>query len=241
MIVKLSVGRAAVAAALLAASLADAAEVVVLESSAALYTVGQTLPAEAPIKLRSGETLVLATEDSRLLRLAGPHDGAIGAAPAPERSAVRKTLARLVGGDESRIGGVGAARGDEGTAATADSRPDPWLIHAAIGGDQCVLRARPAELWRETTESSGSAQVNDAASTAAATVRWSEAQSRAAWPVDALPPTDARVYLVRFADTDRSVAIRLHLLDAGVAADELVAAAWLAAKGCTPQARMVLR
>ena len=100
---------------------------------------------------------------------------------------------------------------------------------------------RPVVLWREATGNSASAEITDAASAAAATVRWPEAESRATWSAEALPPSDARVYLVRFADATRSAAIRLHLVDAAVASDELAAAAWLAAKGCTTQARMLLQ
>jgi len=233
----------AVSTAVLAAAVsapAAAADLVVIESGAPTYPAGRTLSATTPIKLAAGEFIVIVTEDARLVRVVGPHDGpAVGSAP--DESAVRKALDRLVSADEPRVGGVGAVRGGDERDAAVDTRPGPWFVHSEIGGEQCALRDRPIELWREMTAAGATAQITSAESDAVAAVRWGEGAARAAWPTDVLPATDDRIYLVRFDGATRSVAIKVRLLEPAVASNGLAAAAWLAAKGCTAQARLALR
>ncbi|HVS22133.1 MAG TPA: hypothetical protein VMU03_00295 [Gammaproteobacteria bacterium] len=217
-----------------------AADLVVLESGAPTYPAGRTMSATTPIKLAAGEFVVVVTEDARLVRIAGPHDGpAVGTSP--DESAVRKAIDRLVSADQPRVGGVGAVRGGEESAAEADTRPGPWLLHAQIDGEQCALRDRSIELWRERTATGASAQITSAENDAVVAVSWAEGAGRAAWPTDVLPAIDDRIYLVRFDGATRSVAIRVRLLEPAVASNGLAAAAWLAAKGCTAQARLALR
>jgi hypothetical protein len=229
---------AAVAVSVLIGAAAEGADLVVLESTAPAYSAGQTMDAASAIRLTAGEVLVVVMEDGRLLRVDGPHDGPAAGTPAEENN-VRKALEQLVSDNRPRVGGVGAVRGDESDDEAADSRPEPWLIHSERNGDQCALRGKPVVLWREQSADAGAAQITDAATNASTELRWQAAAARAAWPAD-FPPLDERVYLVRFGSA-RSVAIRVNFLEAGVAANELAAAAWLAAKGCTAQARLVLR
>jgi hypothetical protein len=217
-----------------------AADLVVLESGAPMYPAGRTMSATIPIKLAAGEFVVVVTEDARLVRIVGPHDGpAIGAAP--DESAVRKAIDRLVSADQPRVGGVGAVRGGVEDVAEVDTRPGPWLLHAEIDGEQCALRDRSIELWREKTVAGATAQITSAENDAVVAVRWAEGAARTAWPTEALPVIDDRIYLIRFDGVTRSVAIRVRLLEPGVASNGLAAAAWLAAKGCTAQARLALR
>ena len=154
----------------------------------------------------------------------------------PDESAVRKAIDRLVSADQPRVGGVGAVRGGEESAIDADTRPGPWLLHAEIDGEQCALRDRPIELWREKTAVGTTAKITSAENDAVVAVRWAEGAARAAWPTDVLPAIDDRIYLIRFDGVTRSVAIRIRLLEPAVASNGLAAAAWLAARGCTAQA-----
>jgi hypothetical protein len=228
------------AASMWIAAAGSAAEIVVLESTAPRFPAGQTLSESAAIELAAGEMVVIVTEDARLVRLEGPYSGpAVGAPPDP--SAVRKALERLVNADEPRVGGVGAVRGDEDVRSAVDTRPEPWLVHAELGGEQCALRGRPIELWREDASRSASAQITDTATDRVAPVRWDEGAPRALWPEQSLVPMDEHIYLIRFEGVDRSTAVKVRLLAASVTQSSPAAAAWLAAKGCTAQARMVMR
>jgi len=217
-----------------------AADLVVLESGAPTYPAGKMVGAATPIKLAAGEFVVVVTEDARIVRIVGPHDGpAIGTSP--DESAVRKAIDRLVSADEPRVGGVGAVRGGGEEVTEVDTRPGPWLLHAEIDGEQCALRNRPIELWREKTAAGAGAKITSAENDAVVAVHWAEGAARAAWPTDVLPAIDDRIYFVRFDGVTRSVAIRIRLLEPAVASNGLAAAAWLAARGCTAQARLAMR
>jgi hypothetical protein len=222
----------------LVATAAAAAEIVVIESNSPRFMAGQLLDDSAPIELAAGQSLLIVTEDGRAVRLDGPYAGpAVGAAP--DAGAVRRAVERLVNADEPRVGGVGAVRGDE-DGASVDTRPDPWLVHAERDGEQCARNGRPLELWREDTARSIAAEVEDAVSGAAATTRWDAGAHRAAWP-EGMAATDGLIYLIRLDASDRSTAVRLRMLAGSVANSPLAAAAWLAAKGCTAQAALLLR
>ncbi|HEX5047799.1 MAG TPA: hypothetical protein VFX89_11815 [Gammaproteobacteria bacterium] len=223
---------------MLGATWVEAADVVVLESTVARLPPGNIMGDSARIELAAGEALVVVTEDGRIVRLEGPYAGPAAGA-APDASAVRKAIERLVTADEPRVGGVGAVRGIDWSDA-ADTRPQPWFIHAEIDGQQCALRGRPLELWREEASRSVSAEVAAAGGGAAETVRWDEGSHRTAWP-ERLEPSDGGVYLIRFEAVERSTAIRLLWLPATVADSSLAATAWLAASDCTAQARLLLR
>jgi hypothetical protein len=226
-------------------SLAHAAEQVVLESNSAMYQAGRTLDGQSEIMLAAMEFVVFATEDGRFLRIAGPYmgpatggDGAAGQPPSP--SNVRRAVAQLVGARPTEASGLGGVRGDFNVdGSVADTRADPWLVHSALTGDQCVLRGRAVALWREPSDAALTAQVADVTVNNDARVQWPARETRAAWPLDA-PPVDNRIYLVRPDSGIRSVAIRLHTLAPELADKDLATVAWLAARGCTAQARMLL-
>jgi hypothetical protein len=218
---------------------AYAAEHVVLESNAVRYEAGSLLDAALPIVLQSGEFVLLATEDARFLRIEGPHNGP-AAGNAPDESALRRALALLVAKERTQVGSVGGVRGGGEDEATEDTRTEAWLVHAERSGDQCVLRGADVALWRERADGGAQWEIATAGSERTAALTFGAGERRAAWPA-ALAPQDNEIYLVRPAAAQRSVAIRLHVLEPSVGANSLAAAAWLAAKGCTAQARLLLR
>jgi len=218
---------------------AYAAEHVVLESNAVRYEAGSLLDAALPIVLESGEFVLLATEDARFLRIEGPHSGP-ATGNAPDESALRRALALLVAQERTQVGGVGGVRGGGEDEATEDTRTEAWLVHAERSGDQCVLRGADVALWRERADGGAQWEIATAGSERTAAFTFGAGERRAAWPA-ALAPQDNEIYLVRPAAAQRSVAIRLHVLEPSVGANSLAAAAWLAAKGCTAQARLLLR
>jgi hypothetical protein len=234
----MSLSRYAVIALCAIAGTAQAAEIVVLESNAVRYAAGQTLDAAMPITLTEGEFVAVVTEDARLIRIEGPHNGP-ASGQAPDEGAVRRALAQLIVAERPEVGGVGGVRGGDDPQA-ADTRPEAWLIHAQRSGDQCVLGGQDVRLWRETSTGATVADLNASLEDATAEVRWSAGEQRAAWP-NAVPIADETIYLLRPQGAVRSLPIRLHVLAPGLAGNGLAAAAWLAARGCTDQARLLLR
>lgn len=218
---------------------AFAAEHVVLESNSVRHAAGSLIDAALPIVLERGEFVLLVTDDARFVRIEGPHNGP-AEGQAPDESALRRALALLVEAERTQVGGVGGVRGGGEDAAIADTRQEPWLVHAEHSGDQCVLGGAGVALWREQATDSARWEVTVTSSEQTATLTFGPGAQRASWP-QALVPQDAEIYLVRPAAAQRSVAIRLHVLEPRVAEHPLAAAAWLAAKGCTAQARLLLR
>jgi hypothetical protein len=218
---------------------ARAAEIAVIESTSSRYMAGQLLDAATTLTLAVGESLTVATENARLIKIDGPHNGpATGAAPDP--SAVRRALAQLVVAERPAVGGVGGVRGDSDEERGPDTRPDAWLLHAERSGDQCVVRGASIGVWRETAAQPLVAEVGASLAEGGAQIRWGAGQQRSTWPAQ-IALTDATVYLLRTTDSLRSVPIRLHLIEPALSGGGLPAAAWLAAKGCVDQARLLLR
>jgi hypothetical protein len=230
-------GAALVACASLGA--AGAAEIAVIESTSARYVVGQMLDATAPIVLAAGEALTVVHEDARLIRIEGPHNGP-AAGPAPDPSAFRRALTQLIVEEQPAVGGVGGVRAGDGEAQAVDTRTDPWLVHAQLSGDQCVLGGEAPGVWRESASDALVAELGVSLAESSAQVHWNAGEQRAAWPAQAALADDT-VYLLRPTTSLLSVPIRLHLLAPTLAGRSLAAAAWLAAKGCTDQARLLLR
>jgi hypothetical protein len=221
------------------AGMAQAAEIVVLESNAVRYAPGQTLDAALPIALAAGEFVAIVTEDARLIRIDGPHSGP-AAGPPPDEGAVRRALAQLIVDERPEVGGIGGVRGSGDEPQAADTRPEPWLVHTQRSGDQCAVRGQGVRLWREDGAEAAVAELSASLDDATAEVRWNAGEQRAAWPTE-IPLTDETIYLLRPQGSLRSLPVRLHLLAPSVAGNSLAAAAWLAARGCTEQARLLLR
>jgi hypothetical protein len=218
---------------------ASAAEHVVLESNAVRYTAGAFIDTALPIMLERGEFVLLATEDARFLRVQGPHNGPAEGAT-PDEGALRRALALLVAMERTQVGNVGGVRGGGEDSTTEDGRPEPWLVHGERNGDQCVLRGAAPTLWRERAGDAEPWEIAAAGAERPAAFRFAAGEQRAPWPA-VLVPEEAEIYLVRPAAAQRSVAIRLHVLEPRLADNALAAASWLAAKGCTAQARLLLR
>lgn len=237
---------ATLAACWLGAGSVHGAEQVVLESNTRAYPAGRTLDATAEIALAADEFVVFATEDGRLLRIAGPYEGLARGAAADRRAdddrTLRRILAQLFGLESEEAGALAGVRGpafDDAADAGADTRTDPWVLHAERTGDQCIIGERPARFWRETAVEPSSAEVLEVAGGRSAVLDWPAQASIAEWRSAA--PADGEVYLVRPEGELRSVAIRVHALPAALEPRGLVAVAWLATRGCIDQARLLLR
>jgi hypothetical protein len=74
----------------------------------------------------------------------------------------------------------------------------------------------------------------------AAQARWNAGEHDTAWP-GGVGLADGTIYLLRADGAVRSVPMRLHVLPPGLGTPGLAAVAWLAARGCTDQARLALR
>jgi hypothetical protein len=218
-------------------------EHVVVETNAGLYEpeVGQVLQAGTDLQLASGEFLVLIAENGDTIRIDGPFSGP---APNDDPSEINllQAVARLIGRSPERLAGPGGFRGPGGDdgASVQDLRPSPWLIHAELSGPQCYVRGQETVFWRNVPSAAATFQIVDVASERAATIRWASDENRAVWPSE-LPPIEGAVYTLRQTDRLTSgTTIQVFSLEPGAMGSSQAAAAWLAARGCTDQARLAL-
>ena len=129
-------------------------------------------------------------------------------------------------------------------AATMRKRPtrvqNPGSCIRSAAATNALLRGQGVQLWRESATDAAVAELTASLEDASGEAHWDAGEQRASWPTE-VPISDETIYLLRLQDSLRSLPIRLHLLAPGLAGNGLAAAAWLAARGCTEQARLLLR
>ena len=221
---------ATLAAVLLAVGSADAAEMVVLASTAPDLAPGTLIAEGERLELPDGATVTLMTESSRSLTLHGPYAGvpALG----PERGddpGMMAVLANLLNeeGGTAALGGIRAL----GEPTRADG------IDVTRSGTYCVAVAA-ARLWRPSAETAMSVRLTDLASATTAAVSWRAGESVRPWPSD-LGITDLASFLALRDGAREPVTLELRVMPESFA-DDGKRIAWLAGRGCIGQARTQL-
>lgn len=232
--------------ALLAVSV-SATELVVIESTSPDYEPGTTITDADTIVLAEGTSIVLISEDGIVIKLPGPFDGPL--TPMNEEGGydALRALGVLVGQaeiDARSIGGVRFGGGEyddiDPSRDAEDSRENPWLVHTGIGGNQCLPQSRgQATYWREDATRAERLNVRNLASDESAAVAWGAGEHKLAWPGDIEMSLD-EIYVLRKGDELRSVALVIRSVPDAVVDSEYATVAWLAARGCTSQARLAL-
>jgi hypothetical protein len=214
------------AAALLLASTAAAADILVVRSvgpSSRAYPPGKHLPDNARLTLQAADQLILLDgRGTRMLR--GPGTFAAGAAPTQVASVPVQTQRRAR---------IGAVRGVEGGTLRP---PSLWHVDIARSTDVCVADPAGLTLWRADTTTALPLTVTRLSDGASRRVAFEPGASTAAWPAD-LPPADAARY--RLDGGARPTALTLHALSARPGGLEDMASA-LIAKGCAAQLDLLI-
>lgn len=163
--------RAALAALLVTSATATAANVLVVRSSgpsAAAYKAGRSLPDNARITLRPGDTVVVLTSGgTRTFRGPGTFspNAAVRAGP------------RVATAADGRRARVGAVR----NAGVLPRGGTIWDVDVTQSGTFCVVGSRPVLLWRPDASLPITLQIitHDGASRS---VQWAAGQPTLAWP-----------------------------------------------------------
>ena len=215
-----------------------APEHVVVESNTPRYAPGEILAADTRLSLAGGHFVVLIADNGATLRIEGPFTG-LPRHDEPERIDVFAAIGRLIGRSAQRFAGLGGVRSTvEDTAA--EGRPSPWLIDAGRSGGQCYVRGRQAEFWRADASAPAQIEIREVETAEAAVIQWAPEQDRATWPAD-LPLRDGSIYTLRQSGRLSSdTTLQVFSIEPGAADDPQAAATWLAARGCTAQARIAL-
>ncbi len=214
---------------------ASAADLVVVASTAAGVAPGVIVKSDAVLNIPAGATVTLISGTGKTMTLKGPHSGAPGigggGADSPDLIA---SLSGLLKGSEREAGALGTMR------ALAPPAPptDPWVIDVGQSGDHCVAAAGPATLWRGSSGHARFVSIIDLKDNSQVDADWPAGAATRAGP-SKVPLADGGRYLVRMKGSATAAKLTVHRVPAQLSTDAH-RAAWMADKGCRPQARRLL-
>ncbi len=221
----------------LASMPAGAGDLVVVASDAPILQEGQIINGEAPLVVPAGASVTLIAEDGTAVTIKGPFNRA----PAPEGGdtsgdrTLLKALAGLFGLGSGEIStSIGAVRG----AGPARMPPNPWFIDIGRSGHQCVLTGGLATLWRADTRKAIIVALRHARTGAKASTDWPSGAATMDWPTG-IALEDGASYMARVQEFLGARKLILHLVPGDLPTDAH-RVAWMAERGCTEQAKLLL-
>ena len=220
---RISRGTAAAIAAFIAIAATPAiANVLVVRAagpSAGAYPPGRSLPDNARLTLRAGDSvIILGAGGTRTFRGPGVFS------PSATAQAGDRTLASADG----RRARIGAVR----SAGIVPRSPTIWHIDVSQGGTFCLASTHNVMLWRPDSSAPVTLSIAPA-SGAARTARWPAGHTTLAWPV-ALPIANGSVFTIQQSGVAVPTQIVFRTL-ASEPGDLQAVAAALIANGCQSQ------
>ncbi len=216
---------------------ADAAEMLILNSTQPDLPEGGIIDAAAMLSIADGASLTLVDEAGRKFTLKGPYSGVAGTAePAAGGggfgSRMVAALSRLIVGmpvDRSKLGvtrGTGGAKSD-----------DIWMLSVSTEGDFCLRTDIPTRLWRPQADAAAVLSIKRLRQTWVR-AEWPAGQETLAWP-GGVELADSTTYLVRLGSGLAVKKLTVHLAPSDLPSD-FHRVAWLSETGCLRQAQMLL-
>ena len=218
-----------VAFALACAAVAQAGEMVVLESDLFGLVPGDVVDGTQVLEVPDGKRLTLMAQTGEMVELKGPYSGA----PEPgasEGGNVVSTIAELLlyeGSDESSLGAIRASVGA--------SMSDPWLIDVSQEGPHCYRAGATVVMSRRSPDLFSQIRISDGKK--AAKTGWPEGEAMLGWPPP-IAPADGGNYRITL-DGTRQVPLSLHAVPESLASVG-AQAAWMVKVGCRVQALKLL-
>ncbi len=220
------------AALLLAAPLAGANELVVLDAKGVDLAPGAKLDGKAKLVLAAGARLTLVAADGRTIRLKGPYDDspAPGQAEQANMGDALKNLMSQRGAGTAQLGVVRA--GSEGA-----DLPEPWVLDVARSGPRCLPANVAPVLWGPRFGEAAELKIEPADRSWRAKGSWPIDQDRLALP-PSIPISDGTTYQVDVGGNPAAIVV--FRIPAALA-DPVAQAAWMIEKGCEDQVRALAR
>lgn len=218
------------------AGLAQAEELVVVDSTLPAVAPGSLVDGAKLLSLPEKSRVVLVSESGRTIALAGPWQGKPGEAAAgagDSNGRLVTALASLVRTSQEDAHSVGAIR-----AAGVKTRADALMVNLSESGDYCVSDAKGVEVTRYPSETGAHVTLNAVQGNGKTTLVWPTGRDRSSWPAD-LPINDGATYLVEQDGKDSRTMIVLHMIVDDTPTDAH-RAVFMAEQGCSEQARMLL-
>lgn len=221
---------------------ATAADLVVIESSAAGVKVGSMVAAGAILSVPDKAKVVLASESGQIVTVSGPFQGPPpvkeGASGGGRIAAALSSLVRENQKDSSSVGAVRAA-GVDWRTETAATAADALAIDVVEGGEACVYNAEGVELIRNPSSPAAAVTILSLESGESVSLDWPKGALRQPWPKK-LPVADGGTYVIEEGGQSGAVMTTVHLLPASGASSEIERVAQLAESGCSNQAKALL-
>jgi hypothetical protein len=191
---------------------ADAAELVITESTIIGLEPGMVIDGGQELSLRKGHKISLISPDGKVIKLEGPYKGIPDPAEKTESASKLTTaLSTLVAGQGRDSSQLGAVR----DAASARGQ-DPFKIDISAAGDQCVVEGKDMMLWLPSGSPVDSLWIARVGGSEAAMVKWPKGEAQTQWPAN-LAVADGAEYQMLRQPAKEETTIRLHVIPGGKA------------------------
>jgi hypothetical protein len=219
--------------ALAAASVAGAAELVVVDARGGGLRPGQKIADDRPLILKDGERVTLIAADGRTVKLTGPHDKAPVTGGGAEGTSILAAFEALKTQKDPRLSKAGVVR----NVGVGPDLPDPWVADARRGGNVCLKPGAPIVFWRAEPGETVPLSLTPADRSWRATASWAAGQDRVQMPA-LFPLRDRAAYVVKAGDSEAALTINI-IPEALVS--ERMQAAFMIEKRCQAQAEALIR
>lgn len=214
---------------------AQAAQLIVVASSAPTLKPGQVVNSGAPIDIPDGASVTLVSRSGKTVTLKGPHAGPAGIGGGNSEDA------RLIASLSGLFAGSGKETSSLGTMRAAVKRAppnDPWVINIEVHGDHCVPAKGPVKLWRANSKKARILILKNLGDKTKAKADWPTGASTLIWPSQ-VTLKEGAYYLARLKNSRTARRLILHLVPENIPTDAH-RVAWMADNGCQKQAKLLL-
>ena len=122
---------------------ANAAQLVVIASTAPNLKLGAIIDGAKTITLPQGSSVTLISSEGKTIKLKGPYEGQPDSSPSTSSSDLLQSLSRLVAGPPENDPSLAVFRSGAGSA-----RPGVWSINVDRSGIYCALPNKSVAFWR---------------------------------------------------------------------------------------------
>ena len=219
---------------MLPASVVGAAQLVVVDSTAADLKPGTVLDSAKPVQVPAGAIVTVVGDDGKVSTLKGPFSGTVaGSGGGKADPSLVAALSKLVTPGGSGQTPLGAMRGGKPPGS-----PGPWDIDVLKAGSYCVPAKATPMLWRGEADKAGSATLHLLPGGEKVTVEFAAGAASVAWPKN-LPLKDDAQYLAKTSWRTAVAKIAIFLVPDGLPSDAH-RVVWMSNQGCGQQARALL-
>lgn len=216
----------------LSATSAMASELVVVQARGASFTPGQVIGDGQSVEVPAGGSVMLMSADGSSVTLSGPYSGvpSVGGDGDRDRGVV-DALSQMFKKRQASIESLGAVRAT-GVDTEDDSLPQPWVVSVHATGPVCVRPDQAAVLWRRDGSTQANVELRELGGAFRGTAPWPAGHQTLRLPAS-FQFKDGRQYRTKLDGQEATFTI----LEIPATIDnDGVRAAWMASKGCEPQA-----